>query len=102
MTLLPMNARSELVLPRNFSEGGVFESTRRFHVASAAFIKPARSPTRGSGLGAAADMPPGEEDALAHAAADTSATASDNLRSEVAWGIRAVEREGVIMASFLR
>src|SRR5437667_6973145 len=62
----PMNARSELVMPANFSGGGVFETTRRFHVASPAFMSPARRPTRGSGLGATVDMfaPPDD----AHAA----------------------------------
>ncbi len=35
------------------AEGLVSESTRRFHVASAASIHPARSPTRGSGDGGA-------------------------------------------------
>src|SRR5437667_11448463 len=62
----PMNARSELVMPANFSGGGVFETTRRFHVASPAFMTPARRPTRGSGLGATVDMfaPPDD----AHAA----------------------------------
>src|SRR5207244_10820965 len=62
----PMNARSELVMPPNFSGGGVLESTCKFQVASAAFMSPARRPTRGSGLGATVDMfaPPDE----AHAA----------------------------------
>src|SRR5688500_3944429 len=45
-----MNDRSELVTPANFSGGGVLESTRRFHTASAASIFPARRPTRGSGI----------------------------------------------------
>src|SRR5882672_93405 len=53
---MPENERSELVLPANFSDGGVLEATRRFQVASCAFIIPARSPTRGSGLGAVVDM----------------------------------------------
>src|SRR5438552_16343050 len=62
----PMNARSELVMPPNFSGGGVLESTCKFQVASAAFMSPARRPTRGAGLGATVDMlaPPDE----AHAA----------------------------------
>ncbi len=62
----PLNARSELVTPANFPGGGVFDTTRRFQVASAAFISPARRPTRGSGLGATVDMfaPPDD----AHAA----------------------------------
>src|SRR5258708_18106465 len=40
----------------NCAEGGVRETTRRFQVASAAFIHPARSPTRGSGRGAVVDI----------------------------------------------
>jgi hypothetical protein len=78
-----------LVLPKNFPVGGVFESTRRFQVASAASIKPARRPTRGSGLGAVADMlpagdgaPPGAEVERVHAASDSSPTASDSDASE--------------------
>src|SRR5687767_10807071 len=35
---------------------GVFETTRRFHTASPASRRPARRPTRGSGLGAAVDI----------------------------------------------
>src|SRR6185436_17828310 len=58
MTYWPVNARSELVLPTNRPDGGVLERTRMFQVASAASILPARRPTRGSGLGAAASMPP--------------------------------------------
>src|SRR3954465_1256733 len=89
MAYWPLNARSELVFPRNASDGGVFETTRRFHVASSAFIRPARRPTRGSGLGAAVDMLPagdgllafGDEVERAHAAADNSPTASDSDRS---------------------
>src|ERR1051326_7162121 len=52
MTYWPVNARSELVLPRNFPDGGVLDTTRRFQVASPASINPARRPIRGSGLGA--------------------------------------------------
>src|SRR5262245_12296079 len=51
-----MKARSELVLPRNFPDGGVLERTRRFHTASCAFIRPALRPIRGSGLGGEVDM----------------------------------------------
>src|SRR5258708_533476 len=89
MAFWPLKARSELVIPRNGADGGVFETTRRFHVASSAFIRPARRPTRGSGLGAAVDMLPagdgllasGDDAERAHAAADNSPTASDNDRS---------------------
>ena len=59
-----------------------------FHVASAASIIPARSPTRGSGLGAAVDIPFGEaastlddEIAGAHAAAEISPSANDSVNS---------------------
>jgi hypothetical protein len=53
---LPEKARSEFVAPRNFADGCVFDTTLMFQVASAASIKPARRPTRGSGVGAAVDM----------------------------------------------
>src|SRR4051794_26358331 len=60
-------AKSELnaVSPRNWFDGGVFDTRRIFHVASAAreVIRPvavsrdpARSPTRGSGRGGVVDM----------------------------------------------
>src|SRR4051794_21697582 len=52
MTSLPRKARSEFVEPTNFSDGRVRDSTRMFHVASAASHWPARNPTRGSGFGA--------------------------------------------------
>src|SRR5207244_11658620 len=48
----PLNARSELVWPRNWVDAFVSESTRRFHTASAASNIPALRPTRGSGIGA--------------------------------------------------
>lgn len=88
-----MSRRSPGVLwLMNFSDGGVFETTRRFHPASAAFIHPARSPTRGSGLGGVMDrsgdgagVPPVEEYEEEHAAANTNANARDNL------GARAME-----------
>jgi hypothetical protein len=50
-----MKDRSEFVDPTNFSEGGVLEATFRFQVASSAFIRPARRPTRGSRRGAVVD-----------------------------------------------
>src|SRR5712692_4593356 len=61
----PLNARSELVTPLNFSDAGVFESSFRFQNACAAFSTPALRPTRGSGLGATCDMlfPPDEAQA---------------------------------------
>src|SRR3954447_18458623 len=40
----------------NCSDGGVLDTTRRFHTASPASIFPARSPTLGSGLGAVVDL----------------------------------------------
>src|SRR6266487_4117351 len=75
-------------MPRNCSDGGVCESTRRFHTASPAFIRPAWRPTRGSGLGAAVDLlsfgagllEPAEEAEWAQAA-DSSPSASDSDRS---------------------
>src|SRR2546425_11101557 len=70
----PENERSELVTPANFSDGRVFETTRRFHAASPAFISPARRPTRRSGVGAVVDM---SSFAVAHAARDSARIASD-------------------------
>src|ERR1051326_1105287 len=55
MTLLPRNARSEFVLPMNCPCGCVLDPRRMFHAASPALKRPAFSPTRGSGLGAAYD-----------------------------------------------
>ena len=66
-----MKAMSECVTPLKRAEGGVFETRRMFHAASAAFtrmmrrawlsiitesVTPARSPTRGSGLGGVAEL----------------------------------------------
>src|SRR5690606_21156829 len=59
MAYLPVKARSELVEPTKPSAGGVFETTRRFQVASSASYSPARRPTRGSGDGAATDAAAG-------------------------------------------
>src|SRR6266568_7208792 len=64
MAYSPTNARSEFTSRRSpgvlglmkLSDGGVFDTRRRFHPASPALNQPARSPTRGSGLGAAIDM----------------------------------------------
>src|SRR5213593_931481 len=64
MTYGPTNERSELINEKSpglarlmkCSDGGVVETRRTFQAASAAFIHPARSPTRGSGLGATVDM----------------------------------------------
>jgi hypothetical protein len=43
------------------AEGGVFDTTRIFHAASPAFMRPPFSPTRGSGVGALiAVMPDGD------------------------------------------
>jgi hypothetical protein len=68
----------------NFSDGGVAETFRRFQMASAGSHHPARSPTRGSGLGAAIDMlepdadaPLGGEGVVAHAAVNDNPAASD-------------------------
>src|SRR5438445_10498539 len=75
MTSLPVNARSEFVTPANFSEGGVCDTTRRFQDAAAAFVTPARRPTRRSGLGAVVDMSSFVE---AHAARDNNPRASES------------------------
>src|SRR5687768_3909142 len=56
MAYLPVKAMSELVLPANGPVGGDFDTTRKFHAASAASIFPALRPTRASGLGAGVDM----------------------------------------------
>ena len=40
----------------NFSDGGVLETSRRFHAATPASNHPALRPTRGSGWGAETDM----------------------------------------------
>ena len=44
------------MIPANWADGGVSETTRRFQVASAAFLSPAWRPMRGSGFGAVVDM----------------------------------------------
>ena len=88
MAYLPVNARSELVIPTNSFDGGVCETTRRFQVASPAFMSPAWRPTRGSGFGAVVDMstgagaPPLVEVEWAHADATSSPAASESDRSE--------------------
>ena len=43
------------MIPANCSDGGVSDTTRRFHAASPASLSPACRPMRGSGLGAVAD-----------------------------------------------
>src|SRR5688572_1703676 len=58
MTKFLRNARSEFTPPRNFSDGGVLESSRMFHQASCASIRPALSVGRGSGFGASAAAKP--------------------------------------------
>src|SRR2546426_8704035 len=70
----PENERSELVTPANFSDGRVFETTRRFQVASPAFISPARRPTRRSGVGGVVDI---SSFAVAQAARHSATVASD-------------------------
>ncbi len=61
----------------NCAGGGVFETTRRFHDASAAFMRPARRPTRGSGLGATVDTFAPPEDAQAAREHNPMVSASD-------------------------
>src|SRR5215208_1439139 len=51
-----MNARSELIPSTNFSDGGVLETARRFHIASWASVFPPFRFTRGSGEGARVDL----------------------------------------------
>src|SRR5262245_21976206 len=48
---------SELVTPRNFSDGLVVDTSLTFHAAWAASHWPAFRPTRGSGFGATAEAP---------------------------------------------
>src|SRR5829696_5378004 len=55
MAYLPVNARSEFVTPRNFSFGGVVETSRMFQAAWAASHRPGARPTRGSGAGGVVD-----------------------------------------------
>src|SRR5688500_18480932 len=81
-----MKARSEFVTPTNFSDGGVVETLRMFHAASAASMRPARRPMRGSGLGGSADIVAGaapasavDVDEEAQAAAESAASASDRM-----------------------
>src|SRR6266705_1541362 len=88
----PENERSEFVTPANFSEGWVLESTRRFQCASAAVIRPARSPTRGSGLGAVVDMSSLE---VAHAARASAAIANDTERTVILEGMWGIPMRGV-------
>src|SRR4051812_26990619 len=71
MTSLPRKAMSECVTPLKRGAGGVFDTRCMFQAASAAFTRmtrrawssiitesviPARSPTRGSGLGGVAEL----------------------------------------------
>jgi len=84
-------------MPANVAGGGVFDTARMFHDASAASISPARKPTRGSGLGAMVDTSPGDDMltvlgegeavvvvvAGAHAAAAASTSASDSVDNGV-------------------
>src|SRR4051794_32191733 len=74
MAYLPVKARSELVFPLNCSEGWLRESTRMFQTASPASNRPARSPTRGSGVGAP----------CADSAADDSPSASERVSTRAA------------------
>src|SRR5689334_21911772 len=78
----------------NASDGGCFATTVRFQVASPASIQPARSPTRGSGLGAEVDMSGAElaedDDIDAHADADRS-----RPTAVARWASRADETVGI-------
>ena len=75
----------------NFSVGCVVETNLRFHAAVAASNFPARSPTRGSGIGSPGDMLllllTAVDIAGAHAATETrpSASDSDNSLAVIDW-----------------
>jgi hypothetical protein len=93
MAYLPLNARSEFVMPLKLGGGGVSETTRRFHLASSASIKPAPSPIQGTGLGALADMPTAGAtvDSLiveleAHAESDAAPSTTASVNSELVDG----------------
>jgi hypothetical protein len=79
---------SELVMPANVADGGVFDTTRIFHAASAASIAPARRPTRGSGIGELDLL----ETAVAHPAAVRRASASETVTTGVAADRTALRR----------
>src|SRR5881628_527159 len=51
MTSVPVNARSEFVMPAKPSGGGVCDTMRRFQIASPASCRPPLRPTRVSGDG---------------------------------------------------
>src|SRR6266496_2336513 len=53
MTFVPVNPRSELVIPAKCSGDGVCDTFFEFQIASPASCNPAFNPTRGSGDGAA-------------------------------------------------
>jgi hypothetical protein len=82
--MFPLMARSEFVRRPspgvlafvNLSDGGVVETSRRFQIASPAFHHPARSPTRGSGLGGDIDMLAPGDDAVSEEGADAHAEVS--------------------------
>src|SRR5687767_379719 len=97
--MLPVNARSEFVSRLspgvvelvNFSDGRVDDTFRMFQIASPASHHPARSPTRGSGLGGTIDTMASVaplsmvDGAVAQAAANDAAMArnSDDPRAAV-------------------
>lgn len=78
-------------MPANCADGGVWERSWRFQDASPALNRPALSPTRGSGFGAAVDIDAVDavvvgaladgEIAVLHAAAESIPMASDNLKT---------------------
>src|SRR5439155_5104919 len=84
----------------NFSDGGVLDTRRRFQAAVPALNHPAPRPTRGSGSGFDTDMSgageaiaPDEDDDVAHAATEISATASSE---------RGERQQGLVMGCVLR
>jgi hypothetical protein len=71
---------SEFIVALKFSGGGVLETARRFHIASPASRRPARRPTRGSGMADLdADVDP--EVAQPSVAKMAAAIASDEQRT---------------------
>src|SRR5256885_8278231 len=81
-----------LVSSVNAAGLGAAVTRRRFHAAAAAFIHPARSPTRRSGLGAVGDMSNFVAGAPAAAAAADAGRASLGLTRGAVWGVRAGTR----------
>src|SRR5919112_763895 len=98
MAYLPVNARSELVMPSNWGDGGVCDTTRRFQAASPGFRRPALSPTRGSCEGGVAEVvtagagaPPASVEELDPAQAAVRATRVTRAEERITGGLTEVE-----------